>query len=116
MNHYYAHCLDYDKSKCPQTCFRGQLVETIVADGMVGVPLTFMNFKGSSECYISGDRVKKALEDCPFCGGTAEFHESKGGKFRRGWVGCPSCKIMKQWTYTPLDAVEIWNNRVGGKK
>ena len=27
MNHDYAHCLDYQKGKCPKKCFRAQLVE-----------------------------------------------------------------------------------------
>ena len=48
------------------------------------------------------------LKNCKHCGGTSQLREVPG-KFRRGWVGCPRCKIYKQWVYDPAEAVKIWN-------
>lgn len=50
----------------------------------------------------------EALIDCPHCGGPGELREFKG-MFRHGWVGCPVCKIYKNWTYDPTEAIATWN-------
>ena len=50
------------------------------------------------------------IENCPCCGGAGEIKDVRG-KFRHGWVGCPECGIYKHWTYTPSEAIKIWNRR-----
>ena len=50
MNHDYAHCLDFDEG-CPKECFRAQLTKDLKQrTDLVGIPLTWMSFKGTSEC------------------------------------------------------------------
>ena len=50
------------------------------------------------------------VRSCPFCGGEAQIKYIQK-PFMHGWVGCPSCKIYKQWQHSPKEAVEIWNRR-----
>ena len=55
MNHDYAHCLDYDKKKCPKTCFRANLTEDLNehSDRYVGMLFTWASFMGTKECKRS---------------------------------------------------------------
>ena len=50
------------------------------------------------------------LEMCPHCGGAGEIKDIPK-PFRHGWVGCHRCGIIKQWTYSPKEAIERWNRR-----
>ena len=54
--------------------------------------------------------------ECPCCGGPGVV---KAGKKQgsinypvRGWVGCPTCSIYKQWVNSPDGAIKVWNRRV----
>ena len=50
MNHDYAHCLDF-KPDCPRLCFRAQLARDLEKrKDLIGIPLTFTHFKGTTEC------------------------------------------------------------------
>ncbi len=50
MNHDYSHCLDFNDS-CPKKCFRAELVRDLRSrKDMVGVPVSWMHFKGTDEC------------------------------------------------------------------
>ena len=53
----------------------------------------------------------EALIDCPHCGGPSEIKKFTG-VFVHGWVGCPACKIYKNWNHDPADAIKKWNMRV----
>ena len=55
-------------------------------------------------------KKKPALEPCPHCGAPAKIKDLLK-PYRHGWVGCDKCGIMKQWTYSPVEAVNIWNRR-----
>ncbi len=48
--------------------------------------------------------------NCPHCGGEGKIKKIPT-PFMHGWVGCPVCKIYKQWSYDPSDAIRIWNMR-----
>lgn len=48
MNHDYAHCLDYNE-RCPQECFRGELVRDI--KNYPKMMATWTHFAGTKECY-----------------------------------------------------------------
>ena len=54
--------------------------------------------------------MKAEIEKCPFCGGEAQLKTIQT-PFAHGWVGCPSCKIYKQWQHSPKEAIERWNRR-----
>ena len=50
MNHDYAHCLNF-REDCPQKCFRAQLSRDAINNrNIVGIWMTFMNFRGTAEC------------------------------------------------------------------
>ena len=49
---------------------------------------------------------------CPFCGGEATLKTIQT-PFAHGWVGCPACKIYKNWQHSPKEAIELWNRRAG---
>lgn len=53
---------------------------------------------------------------CPFCGGPGVVKAGqKQDRFSipvRGWVGCPTCGIYKQWVNSPDGAIKVWNRRV----
>lgn len=51
------------------------------------------------------------LADCPFCGGPGQLKDEPK-PHRHGWVGCPICKIYKQWSFSPIEAIKKWNSRV----
>ena len=58
MNHDYSHCIDY-KESCPKECFRAKLVRDLRRRKyMVGVPISWMHFKGTDECL----KVKRKEE------------------------------------------------------
>lgn len=48
MNHDYAHCADYT-DKCPQTCFRGELVRDLTKKAYL-LPVTWVHFRGTGDC------------------------------------------------------------------
>ena len=51
MNHDAAHCLDYDKKKCPKSCYRAQLThELIVRYDLAGLPMSWMHFEETEHC------------------------------------------------------------------
>ena len=52
----------------------------------------------------------KHIENCPHCGGKSEMKKFTG-VFVHGWVGCPACKIYKNWNHDPADAIKKWNMR-----
>ena len=54
---------------------------------------------------------KIEVSPCPHCGKPGEFREVTK-PHRHGWIGCPHCKIYKQWNISPDDAVEVWNSRM----
>lgn len=53
---------------------------------------------------------QQMIDECPHCGGPGKM-KTIPGKFLRGWVGCPICKIYKQWTHDPSGAIKTWNQR-----
>ena len=55
--------------------------------------------------------MSPTIENCPHCGGPGKI-KTISGKFAHGWVGCPACKIYKQWTHDPAQAIMMWNMRV----
>ena len=55
--------------------------------------------------------MKSIIDKCPFCGGESQI-KTIHTPFAHGWVGCPVCKIYKQWNHSPKEAIEIWNRRV----
>lgn len=51
MNHDYAHCLDYEKGKCPKGCFRAELTEELShRPDLIGIPMTWASFQGEPTC------------------------------------------------------------------
>lgn len=53
MNHDYAHCLDYQRGKCPNACFRARLTEDLKQRGdLRNMPMTWASFKGAEECQL----------------------------------------------------------------
>lgn len=48
------------------------------------------------------------IENCRKCGRPGKIKDTFT-KFRRGWVGCPVCRIYFHWVYSPADAVKKWN-------
>lgn len=55
--------------------------------------------------------MKAKLKNCPCCGGESVI-KTIPTPFMHGWIGCPVCKIYKQWNHSPKEAIEIWNRRV----
>ncbi len=57
------------------------------------------------------------LRECPCCGkpGAVKITNKvlKNGALvlTQGWVGCPACRIYKQWTRDPAGAIRTWNRR-----
>lgn len=58
MNHDYAHCLDWSKG-CPKECFRAQLTADLANPAtqirLLGIPLTWLHFKGTIHCMRKED-------------------------------------------------------------
>ena len=54
--------------------------------------------------------MKAEIRECPHCGGEATIKIIQT-PFPHGWVGCPACKIYKQWNHSPKEAIERWNRR-----
>jgi len=50
------------------------------------------------------------IENCPHCGGPGQMKEIPK-PYRHGWVGCQACGIYKNWTYSPMEAIVMWNRR-----
>lgn len=50
------------------------------------------------------------LENCPHCGGPGRIKRITS-PYMHGWVGCPECKIYKNWNHDPADAIRKWNTR-----
>lgn len=51
MNHDAAHCMDFDKNKCPNECYRAQLTREVEDHRELwGIPLAYSYFKGTTEC------------------------------------------------------------------
>lgn len=58
MNHDYAHCADYEKNKsrCPKSCFRGQLVKDLEKNP---IPYTsWVHFAGTDECPLRSFTIR----------------------------------------------------------
>lgn len=51
MNHDYAHCLDYEKGKCPKDCFRAILTEDLHKN-KIDDPVAWTHFKGTQYCKM----------------------------------------------------------------
>lgn len=49
MNHDATHCFDYDKKKCPKTCYRAQLTEEL-KHIPYGLPTSWAMFKYTKNC------------------------------------------------------------------
>lgn len=49
MNHDATHCADYQKSKCPPSCYRAQLTEELRHISYT-LPTSWANYKGTKEC------------------------------------------------------------------
>ena len=57
MNHDYAHCMDYDKAKCPKSCFRAELTEDLKRrTDLIGIPMTWSSFRGMPGCKRKEDK------------------------------------------------------------
>ena len=54
MNHDYAHCLDYEKGKCPKGCFRAILTEDLHRN-KIDDPVAWTHFKGTQHCKMKGN-------------------------------------------------------------
>lgn len=54
--------------------------------------------------------MMEKIDNCPHCGKPGVLKDLPK-PHRHGWVGCPECGIYKHWTYTPREAIEIWNRR-----
>lgn len=55
MNHDVAHCFDYDKKKCPKSCFRAQITQEyfeMKAAGRVDFFTTWTHFKDTQYCAL----------------------------------------------------------------
>ena len=50
----------------------------------------------------------EAIKNCRKCGRPGRIKDTFA-RFRRGWVGCPVCKIYFHWVHDPKDAVKKWN-------
>ena len=51
MNHDATHCSDYEKQKCPNSCYRARLTEDLAQRGdLVGIPMSWASFRYSEEC------------------------------------------------------------------
>ena len=51
MNHDATHCADYQKSKCPPSCYRAQLTEEL-RHTSYQLPTSWASFKGTRECLL----------------------------------------------------------------
>ena len=49
MNHDATHCADYEKSKCPKTCYRAQLTEDL-RKRIYLLPTSWAHYKGTNYC------------------------------------------------------------------
>lgn len=49
MNHDATHCLDYDKKRCPKTCYRAQLTEELKHINYF-LPTSWSHYKGTKMC------------------------------------------------------------------
>jgi hypothetical protein len=63
MNHDYAHCISF-REDCPQKCFRAQLSRDAINNrNVVGIWMTFMNFRGTEECMRKdGDHAEGTIQ------------------------------------------------------
>lgn len=51
MNHDATHCADWNKRKCPKSCYRGQLTEELEErSDLWYMPISYANLKGTGEC------------------------------------------------------------------
>ena len=54
MNHDASHCFDYDKEKCPKTCYRARLTEEVInRPELWQIPLSYSHFFNTEECEIN---------------------------------------------------------------
>lgn len=79
MNHDMVHCLDYQKGKCPQYCYRAQLTEDLQGrTDLDGILFAWAHLQGGSRCVL--DVPDQGLKQCPFCG--CEMCAQKETRFR----------------------------------
>ena len=52
MNHDATHCLDYDKNRCPKSCYRAQLTEELKRI-YYPLPVSWAQCRGTKECPLS---------------------------------------------------------------
>lgn len=59
------------------------------------------------------DREMEGLKKCPFCGGEAKLHTTKGfhGEIVSAFVGCNNCESSTRNYSTEAGTIEAWNNR-----
>ena len=55
MNHDATHCEDYQKSKCPKSCYRAQLTQDLKDNWSRFwlLPISWASLKGTDECPIT---------------------------------------------------------------
>lgn len=71
MNHYYCHCLDYNESECPKTCFRAKLTKEYNERciDFVGIPVTWANLRNNTLCplnkpkHTNADRIRAMTDE-----------------------------------------------------
>ena len=111
MNHDATHCLDYDKEKCPKSCYRAELTEELnERKDLWGMPLSYSHLLETDECPRYSKKKDGRLALCPLCGGDGAM-KNIPNPFRHGWVGCPKCSLYMQWSHDPKATIERWNKR-----
>lgn len=51
MNHDGAHCMDYERGKCPASCYYAELQEDVKArPDLIGVPMTYTHYLCEPVC------------------------------------------------------------------
>lgn len=60
MNHDAAHCADWNKEKCPDSCYRAALTKEVKErQDLWYVPLSYIHFANTSECERKDDGNNK---------------------------------------------------------
>ena len=73
----------------------------------------------SHEITVIEDQVLKIdgtshkVKSCCFCGSKTVYIQYRGGKYQVKCWWDTSCKNRSGWHDTLIDALEVWNERVG---
>ena len=98
LNHDYCHCFDYDKEKCPEECFRGELVRDLKnRPDLIGIPMTWSNLRNDPDCPLNNkERIlfKDGKEICPHCGMVLTGYRG----IREGFCKFCGAKIVRNWS------------------